>query len=342
MVPPRLGLPVDATDPRHVGSTFDTVVAVYTGSTLSALTPVASDDDSAGGGLSRLSFTTPYGLGSPTTYWIAVAGKGGATGKLSLTLGPAEAPPNDHFHAATRLTGPSGSVTGSLMNASFQLGEPAVTPFAGDGSIWYRWTAPATGTSRFDITGSPAGSAVGVFVGDRIDDLLMLGGAEDLVLYVPVTVGQTYSIAIVGDTRSHVSAQLAWRQASVDANDAFLSARVLPGVSGSVTQSNREASVEPAEPFHADSEGGASLWYRWTAAFTGTVAFDTVGSAPADNVLAVYTGSSLLDLVEVAANDDFAGDVLPASVSKQRPGRRTGSRSMSCSPGRILSRRGAT
>ncbi|MFL6005050.1 MAG: Ig-like domain-containing protein [Gaiellaceae bacterium] len=295
-----------------IGSTFDTVVAVYTGTTLATLTPVASDDDSAGGGLSRLSFTTPYGLGSPTTYWIAVAGKGGATGKLSLTLGPAEGPPNDHFHAATWLTGPSGSVTGSLRKASFQLGEPPVTPYAGDGSIWYRWTAPATGTWRFDITGSPYLSAFGVFAGTRIDDLLMLGGTDDPVLHVPVVAGQTYSIALVGDTSSSVAAKLAWRQANVDANDQFASARVLSGASGTVTQSNREASVEPLEPFHADSDGGASLWYRWTAPFTGTVAVDTVGSAPADNVLAVYTGSSLLDVVEVASSDDFAGDVVPS------------------------------
>jgi hypothetical protein len=56
-----------------VGSDFDTLLAVYTGSSLEGLTAVASDDDGAGNGTSRVSFTATAG----TTYHIAVDRKHG-------------------------------------------------------------------------------------------------------------------------------------------------------------------------------------------------------------------------------------------------------------------------
>ena len=64
------------------GSTFDTLLAVYTGSTVSTLTLVASNDDIAGATnrLSSLTFTPVTG----TTYHVAVDGYGGASGIVVL------------------------------------------------------------------------------------------------------------------------------------------------------------------------------------------------------------------------------------------------------------------
>src|SRR5262245_18046438 len=53
-----------------MGSSFDTVLAVYTGVRVSALTPVASNDDNAGGTNSRLTFVAAAGA----VYHIAVDG----------------------------------------------------------------------------------------------------------------------------------------------------------------------------------------------------------------------------------------------------------------------------
>src|SRR5262249_42851884 len=55
-----------------MGSSFDTLLAVYTGASITNLTPVASDNDSGGLGTSRLSFNAT----ANTTYRIAVAGYG--------------------------------------------------------------------------------------------------------------------------------------------------------------------------------------------------------------------------------------------------------------------------
>jgi hypothetical protein len=100
-------------------SGFDTVLAVYSGSSLGALTPVAANDDAAGRTTSRAVFTARQGH----TYRIAVDGKGGAGGLVRL--GWEGAPPhNDDFLDAQAITGESGTVGGSMVYASMEEGEP--------------------------------------------------------------------------------------------------------------------------------------------------------------------------------------------------------------------------
>jgi hypothetical protein len=66
------------------GSNFDTILAVYTGTALNALTFVASDDDSGAGTTSGVSFSAVAG----TTYQIAVDGYNGAKGNITITVNP--------------------------------------------------------------------------------------------------------------------------------------------------------------------------------------------------------------------------------------------------------------
>lgn len=87
------------------------------------------------------------------------------------------------------------------------------------------------------------------------------------------------------------------------ANDDFASAQPLAGTSATTTGTNVEATSEPGEPTHAGIEGGVSVWYVWTAPVSGRIRIQTCGSS-FDTVLAVYTGSSVDALTEVAANDD--------------------------------------
>src|SRR5439155_11070591 len=64
-----------------VGSAFNTLLAVYTGGSVSGLTTIASNNDIDTSNLrSRVSFTPAAG----TTYQIAVDGSGGQTGNVAL------------------------------------------------------------------------------------------------------------------------------------------------------------------------------------------------------------------------------------------------------------------
>lgn len=66
------------------GSTFDTLLGVYTGDSVSSLTQVAANDDAAGrgDGTSQVKFSVVTG----TQYQIAVDGKSGATGGIQLSV----------------------------------------------------------------------------------------------------------------------------------------------------------------------------------------------------------------------------------------------------------------
>ncbi len=112
----------------------------------------------------------------------------------------------------------------------------------------------------------------------------------------------------------------------------FASAQVISGYWGSVTNSNTNGLSFGNAPVIAGSTAYAPVWYQWTAPVDGVVEMDTVGScyqttnillsslstnlasdtfttntsyANIDTVLGVYTGTSLQNLNQVAANDDL-------------------------------------
>jgi subtilisin family serine protease len=91
-------------------------------------------------------------------------------------------------------------------------------------------------------------------------------------------------------------------------HDDFAAAQAIEaaGLAGQVSSFNTYATKERGEPKHARNEGGASVWFRWTAPAGGQASFDTAGST-FDTVLAAYRGSELTALTPVASNDDAGG-----------------------------------
>jgi Ca2+-binding RTX toxin-like protein len=92
-------------------------------------------------------------------------------------------------------------------------------------------------------------------------------------------------------------------QAAPPAHDNFSAAAPLTGSKDTFKDTNREATKEPGEPNHAGGAGGASVWHRWVAPRNGRLFVTTRGSG-VDTLLAVYTGTSVDALTEVASNDD--------------------------------------
>jgi hypothetical protein len=96
-------------------SEFDTLLGVYTGSAVNALTPVASDNDGCGAG-SALQFNAVQG----TTYRIAVDGSNAAPnppaiGDFELFLYLAQPPANDNFANARVLSGYNANASGKQL-----------------------------------------------------------------------------------------------------------------------------------------------------------------------------------------------------------------------------------
>jgi hypothetical protein len=173
-------------------SSFDTLLAVYTGDSLASLAHLASNNDSCGL-QSEVSFAATEGV----TYRIAVDGDGGATGVVSLAL--RLAPANDDFDDAETISGDVGSVDGTNAGASVEAGEPGY-PYQ---SVWYRWTAPSSGPATFEACGSGFEAFIAGYTGDDVNALSYVDFAGDACLYssrmaFDATAGVTYSIVVDG------------------------------------------------------------------------------------------------------------------------------------------------
>jgi subtilisin family serine protease len=89
--------------------------------------------------------------------------------------------------------------------------------------------------------------------------------------------------------------------------DDFASPKSLSGATFSVPGINEAATREIGEPDHLPADGTSfgenSVWYSWTAPFSGQVTMDTCQSN-FDTVLAVYTGSGAIDSLSQVASDN--------------------------------------
>lgn len=211
------------------GSTFDTILAVYTGAAVNSLTPVARNDDGAlcrdgAEDLSFVSFPTRAG----TTYRIAVDGFEQSAGVVTLSWSLRTAPANDGFGAARRITGARGRMAGTNVGATRQAGEPRHGG-SGIASVWYRWRAPRTMRAVFATCGATFDSLLGVYRGSRLTSLRALARNDDGCprglgsrATASVVRGTVYRIAIDGLGQSAGRFTLTWGQAPC----------IVPGVVG--------------------------------------------------------------------------------------------------------------
>ena len=249
----------------------------------------------------RAVFTNSAGSATTSAAVLAVTGSG--------------APANDAFANAQALSGATGTVTGSNVGASKETGEPAQAGNAGGRSIWYSWTPASGGSVTIDTAGSPFDTTLGVYTGTSVGALTALAANDDVAagtttsrVTLNVVAGTTYRISVDGYNAASGAITLHWAltvAGAPPANDAFANAQLLTGTSGTVTGSNVGATKESGEPAQAGNAGGASVWYSWTPATSGTATIDTVGSS-FDTTLGVYTGTSVGALTLRASNDDIA------------------------------------
>jgi hypothetical protein len=103
-----------------------------------------------------------------------------------------------------------------------------------------------------------------------------------------------------GVTRKRLDVLGSLVAAAAPTPDNFADAKVMTGAVAFAESSNFVATKEPNEPNHAGGTGGASLWFQWTAPYSGTAKISTAGTN-FDHVIAVYTGSSVGALTQIAA-----------------------------------------
>jgi subtilisin family serine protease len=292
------------------GSNFDTLLAAYTGSSLTGLTAVASNDDYGSGNTSQITFTAQSGV----TYQIAVDGYNGASGNIAMNLVFAvTAPGNDNFANRITLSGSNPTATGSNVGASKESGEPNHAGNSGGRSVWWRWVAPSSGTVTISTAGSSFDTILGIYTGGAANALAGVvsdddGGTNNTSLVTfSAQSGQPYQIAVdgYGGASGSIALSISFQSSQAPSNDNFVNA--VSVTTGFVYfGSNVNGTKEANEPRHNENDGGKSVWWRWTAPANGTVTLDTIGSN-FDTLLAVYTGNTVSTLTEVASDDDSGG-----------------------------------
>lgn len=279
-----------------LGSNFDTLLAVYTGSAVNALSLIASNDDTSGV-QSRVSFSVAAG----TTYQIAVDGYNSATGSISLTIEqPVPPPANDSFAARDTLSGAPTSVAGTNVGATVEVGEPSHAGYSPSTTVWWTWTAPTTGECQFQVTNASFTSLMGIYSGTALNGLMQVGSAYATnVAAVPVVAGTSYQIAVGGFSSGtftlNVGAIL-----PAPPNDLFADRQVLPSNITIISGTIQGATKEAEEPNHGGDPGGRSVWYSWTAPTTGELTLQVTNNSFGP-LIGVYTGSSVNSLTNVAS-----------------------------------------
>jgi len=181
------------------GSDFDTLLAVYTGSSVDNLTLVASNDDIAFPTIEQSSLSFPAVSGN--TYYIAVDGYDGAVGNIVLSINP---PFNDAFTNCQSLSGAIGQTNGYTIGASKEPGEPDHNADFGGHSVWYCWTAPANGAISFDTIGSDFDTLLAVYTGSAVNALTVVasdndsGGNGTSRVVFNAMAGKLYHVAVDG------------------------------------------------------------------------------------------------------------------------------------------------
>ena len=195
------------------GSSYDTLLAAYSGSSLGSLVQLAANDDVDGSNLwSRI--TIPVTSGA--IYRVAVDGWSGASGAISLSGSftatppppepepPAPEPPaNDAFAAAVELASLSGT-TGTNLAATRESGEPD-HGWGASRSVWYRWTAPSDGSLTLSTEGSGYDTVLAAYSGSSLGALAKLAANDDASSSVrwsritfPVASGTIYRVVVDG------------------------------------------------------------------------------------------------------------------------------------------------
>jgi hypothetical protein len=286
-----------------IGSTFDTVLGVYTGDAVDALTEVASDDDSGGFYRSEVRFNAV----ANTAYRIAVDGVGNGSGIIILGWNL----------EATADSVPQ--IVGQPASQTVALGTPVVFDVVVlGGGLTYQWFfdgAPIPNANAATLTlpnvqlnnlgtyfvrisrgqrsidSRPArlesnSSAAGTFV----EQVLTTDKFSDALPTLPGVRGGRAVLAALPRSRT--------RKMSL--------AR---GYSGTQLFSTFGSVSEEGEPNHCGVTGGASQWFAYSPPSNGQLTITTEGS-DFDTVLAVYTGPGVdfASLVPVACDNDSGSD----------------------------------
>lgn len=315
------------------GSAFNTVLAVYVGTSINALSPVAQNNDVASGFIwSSVSFPVKQGV----SYSIAVDGQGttttsqgAATVNLSFTAQPHSGSSigTDMFANRPMLASTLAAIgtcntrlAGMETDEQLDIGDR-------DKTVWWRWVCPTNGSVTIDTFGSQFNTTLSVYSGTNLTALTAIAINDDAPntnasrVSFQAESGREYQIMVDGagttaTSEGNLILNLAVTPnvspAGIPGANMFVGRGQLGGSSAKGAANNTFFTIELNEPSHGSSRL-KTAWWQWTAPTTGLVEIKTEGS-DFDTFMAVYRGNSVNGL-QLVVNNDNAPNVTWSRVS---------------------------
>jgi PKD domain len=226
------------------------------------------------------------------------------------TAALASPPTNDDFASAVAIDPSALPFTDSqtIDEATLEPGEPTGCYYGGK-SVWYSITPATSGALRADISGSSFGDRI-LYVyrqdGSGFGGLTTIGCASPYyngqsVVDFTAQAGQTYYLQAGGFySFSTGMLSLSVQALPAPANDDFANATVVSGLPFSGSADASGATSEGGEP--TPSCVGSidqTVWYAYTPSVSGSL----TASGSYYSTVAVYTGSGLGDLTQIACRN---------------------------------------
>lgn len=268
------------------GSGFDTLLGVYTGSAVGALTTIAGDNNSGSNGLtSKVSFAATAGV----VYRIAVDGTGGASGSITLNLA---------------LSAPgTGGTSVTIASWDFEAAITTTTPYP-------RIPASAgSGYINFTGWGGTIDSFGGVTHGGVIGKALALIGTAGNGTYIEIDFSMAgyralnVTFATRGTSTGYTSGLWSW-----SANGGPFT--TLPGVNTATTSTTWSTNIMVDFSGQTGLNNASSVRLRYTLSGAS-------GSSPNNRIDDLVVSAILTPIVSVVVNngDAYEQGTQPATVT---------------------------
>jgi len=188
---------------------------------------------------------------------------------------------NDFFAQRRKLLGNELDVSASNLGATRETGEPERRLPEGnlkvEYTIWFSWTAPASGWARLRRTSEDPPIYAEVFTGDSLGWLKSLWTETESFNPLDefdflVEAGRSYQVSVGSAADWTGTFQLHLSGPARPENNAFVHAIRLPSDVESINGTVRNATVEPDEAIETPSENGTA-WYRWISPGRGLAHF---------------------------------------------------------------------
>jgi hypothetical protein len=256
---------------------------VYTGTSLGSLTPLADDAD------------PDFSCVAGQTYFVGIERRDGPgqagfpNVSLQIRTGPAAQANTTPDTAMALGTAASREVTGHTW------GSPA------DG-VWHSWKAPSAGILEVEISGADAPAWMRLLYPGEPDVIAESSG----MVRLKVSAGQDLFIGVRAEEKGPFTLTLNHTTGSPPANDSYGAAFAITGLGSPVNGNSTHASVEDTDPVF----GANTVWYRWTAATSGSVLYQVSPSTDFRVKVFQRIGGEFI-------SEDAVGQVFPAVAGTQ-------------------------